>query len=104
AGLRLAVPRRIFFDDLEPDVGAAVEAAIALLSRLGARVSEVEVPHLEHAYTAIHTLLACEASAFHEPWLRARPGDYGEPLRQALELGFHIPAVDFVNARRMQNL
>jgi aspartyl-tRNA(Asn)/glutamyl-tRNA(Gln) amidotransferase subunit A len=104
AGLRVGIPRRMFFDGLDTDVGAAVEEAIGLLSRLGARVAEVDVPHIEHAYTAFHALLASEASAFHERWLRSRPGDYGEPIRQALALGFQVPAVDFVNARRVQNL
>ncbi len=103
-GLRVGVPRRMFFDDLEPAVGAAVEEAIALLGRLGARVVAVEIPRIESAYTAFHAILATEASAVHEPWMRSRPGDYGELVRQALELGYFIPAVDYVHARRMQAL
>lgn len=103
-GLRVGVPRRVFFDDLAPDVGRAVEQSIALFGRLGADVRDVDLPHLEQAYTACHTTIAVEASALHEPWLRTQPQDYGELTRRALEMGFAISAVDYVNARRLQNL
>jgi aspartyl-tRNA(Asn)/glutamyl-tRNA(Gln) amidotransferase subunit A len=102
AGLRLGVPRRAFFADLDPDVARAVEDAIAALAALGAVAVDIDPPGLEHAYTAFHTMLASEAAAFHQPWLRARPGDYGDDVRRALEQGSLIAAVDFVNARRMQ--
>jgi aspartyl-tRNA(Asn)/glutamyl-tRNA(Gln) amidotransferase subunit A len=101
-GLRVGIPRRVFFEHLEPDVGGAVDEVIACLERIGARTREVDWPYVEHAYTAFHGLLASEASAFHGAWLRDRPHDYGEPVRQALELGSFVPAVDYVNARRMQ--
>src|SRR6185295_17263472 len=101
-GLRIGIARQPFFDDLEPDVEAAIEAAIGQLGRLGATVHELRLPRLDHAYTAFHALLASEASALHQPWLRERAADYSEPMRQALELGLFIPAVDYVDARRHQ--
>jgi aspartyl-tRNA(Asn)/glutamyl-tRNA(Gln) amidotransferase subunit A len=104
AGLRLGIPRQVFFEDLEPDVERAVEEAVAILARSGARVVDVEIPYLDSAYTAFHATIASEASAFHEPWLRSQPGDYGELTRRALDLGFAISAVDYVNARRMQGV
>lgn len=103
-GLSLGVPREWFFDGLEPAVEAAVRAAIAVLEREGARTVAVEMPGMAEAHTAAHATLAVEASAYHEPWLRTRPGDYGEDVRRALELGHLIPAVDYVNARRMQGV
>src|SRR5262249_3972504 len=68
-----------------------------------AAVREVDLPHLEHAYTACHTTIVVEASALHEPWLRTQPQDYGELTRRALEMGFGISAVDYVNARRLEH-
>ena len=57
---------------------------------------------LEHSYTAFHGIIASEASAAHERWMRERPGDYQEPTHRALALGFFVSAVDYVNARRQQ--
>ena len=101
-GLVLGLPRPLFFDSLEPDVAAAFENARLALERAGATFVDVEIPSLRDSYTAFHAILASEASARHEPWLRERPHDYGEGTRNALLQGFAIPAVDYVNARRFQ--
>jgi aspartyl-tRNA(Asn)/glutamyl-tRNA(Gln) amidotransferase subunit A len=103
-GLRLGVLRSPVLDMVEPEIAAAVEAAVAKLVAQGARALDVELPHLEWAQTALHGILASEASAFHLPTLRERPGDLEPATRGALELGCLIPAVDYVNARRMQTL
>jgi len=103
-GMRVGIPGGFFFDGIEPEVERAVGAAIASLERIGARTVRVDWPHVEHAYSAFHGLLASEASAFHGPWMRGRPQDYGDQVRHALELGYFVPAVDYVNARRMQLL
>jgi aspartyl-tRNA(Asn)/glutamyl-tRNA(Gln) amidotransferase subunit A len=103
-GLTLGVPREWFFDGLEPAVEAAVTAAIAVFEREGARTVPVAMLGMAEAHTAAHATLAAEASAYHEPWLRARPDDYGEDVRRSLELGHFIPAVDYVNSRRMQGV
>jgi aspartyl-tRNA(Asn)/glutamyl-tRNA(Gln) amidotransferase subunit A len=101
-GLRLGTPRRGFGAGLEPDVERAVEEALAVLERLGARRVDVEIGPLEPAYTAFHGILASEAAALHGPWLRTRPEDYGEAVRQALEHGVFVSGADYVNARRTQ--
>jgi len=101
-GLTLGVPAAPFLDDVEPDVLDAVEEALRLLERLGARRVEVELPGIEDVYTAFHGMLASEAATVHERWLRERPQDYGEPIRRALQLGGLLSAVDYVNARRFQ--
>ncbi|HVP15178.1 MAG TPA: amidase, partial [Terriglobales bacterium] len=103
-GLAIGVPREWFFAGVEPAIEAAVRAAIAVLGREGARIVEVSLPDLADAHTAAHATLAAEASAWHEPWLRERPDDYGADVRRALELGHLISAVDYVNARRMQEI
>lgn len=101
-GIVMGSPRDHFFAGLEPDVEARVREAIARLGREGARLVEVGLPSIGEAHTAAHGILASEAAAFHSVWLRERPQDYGEDVRRGLELGHFIPAVDYVNARRMQ--
>jgi aspartyl-tRNA(Asn)/glutamyl-tRNA(Gln) amidotransferase subunit A len=104
AGLKFGVPQEYFFDDLEPDVAQAVETAIAVLERLGARATPVSVAQLVHGYTAQHAILASEAAGFHDTWLRTRAADYGADVRRNLTLGALIPAADVVSARRMQSV
>ena len=101
-GLTLGVPREWFFEGMEPGIEAAVREAIAVLEREGARRMDVALPGMADAHTAHHAILAAEAAAFHGPWLRERPDDYGGDVRRGLELGQLIAAVDYVNARRVQ--
>ena len=101
-GLRVGVPREMFLD-LDPEVEAAVDAALTVFAFLGAARRDLHLVHGgPHTYTAFHAILASEATALHEPWLRTRPEDYDEPLRQALEHGLFLAATDVVNARRHQ--
>lgn len=76
-GLRVGVPRSYFFDILEDEVRAAVEAALQTLRGLGAEVRDVELPHVA-AGTAGRTQWAgVEARLYHEESLRTRPQDFG---------------------------
>ncbi len=104
AGLRLGVPLGMFSEGLETEVAGTVEAAIRLLESLGAQVSVVELPDLAHGYTAFHAILASEASTYHLPWMRSRAAEYGEQVRRSLLPGYFIPAVDYLNAKRMQRI
>ncbi len=104
SGLALGVPGEWFFAGVEPGIVAAVEAALAALEREGARRVGVATPGMAEAHTAHHAILAVEAAAFHGRWLRERPDDYGDDVRRGLELGSLVPAVDYVNARRMQTV
>ena len=101
-GVRFGVPGSPFWDDLEPSVANAVNQALELLSKLGAHRVDLDARALRHAYTAFHAILASEASAIHERWMRERPDDYGPLTRQALAHGFFVSGVDYVNARREQ--
>ena len=51
-GMRLGIPRPYFFDRVQPDVAAAVEAAIGLLADLGAEVMETPWPEARAASAA----------------------------------------------------
>ena len=103
-GLTLGVARDWFFEGVEPGIEAAVRQAIAVLEREGARRAQVSLAGMADAHTAHHAILAAEAAAFHGPWLRERPADYGSDVRRGLELGALIPAADYVNARRVQSV
>ncbi len=62
-GLRLGVPKEYFGAGLDPEVGAAVEAAVAKLAAQGARRVEVSLPMTEHGIAAYYIVAPCEASS-----------------------------------------
>ncbi|MCX7962445.1 MAG: amidase [Burkholderiales bacterium] len=102
-GLRIGVPRRYFYDGVDPAIERPVRESLDVFAALGCRIVEVDLPDLEpwnHAGTAI---IAAEAAALHARWLRERPQDYSEQLRARLELGACIGAVQYINALRLRD-
>jgi aspartyl-tRNA(Asn)/glutamyl-tRNA(Gln) amidotransferase subunit A len=62
-GLRIGVPREYFIDGMQPEVEAAVRAAIATLADLGAEIMDVSLPHTEYALPVYYLIAPAEASA-----------------------------------------
>ncbi|MFD8543079.1 amidase [Streptomyces sp. NPDC059649] len=104
AGLRVAVPRNYYFDRVAPEVAAAVRAAIAQLSALGAELSEIDIPMTEYVQATQWGVMVPEATASHEQTLRTSPELYGPDVRVLLEAGGLIPATDYLRAQRARAL
>src|SRR5262249_37478373 len=99
-GLRIGVPTRFYVDDLESDIASAVDATIAILRKLGAKMSEVELPDQTVVSAAALIVLAVEATSAHAPWLRTRAADYGPQVRNRLQNGLAYSAVEYLEALR----
>jgi aspartyl-tRNA(Asn)/glutamyl-tRNA(Gln) amidotransferase subunit A len=62
-GLRIGVPQEYFVEGMQPEVEAAVRAAIATLIDLGAKVVDVSLPHTDYALPVYYLIAPAEASA-----------------------------------------
>ncbi len=62
-GMRVGVPREYFIEGIQPEVEAAVRAAIDQLAALGAQVAQVSLPHTEYALPVYYLIAPAEASA-----------------------------------------
>jgi len=62
-GLRVGIPAEYFIDGLDPEVEAAVRAAIATLEDLGAKTESVSLPHTEYGLAAYYVIAPAEASS-----------------------------------------
>jgi aspartyl-tRNA(Asn)/glutamyl-tRNA(Gln) amidotransferase subunit A len=94
--LKIGVPAAFYVDDLEPDIAATLEATIATLRKLGARIFQVELPDQNVLSAAALIVLAVEASSAHAPWLRTRAADYGHQVRNRLQNGLAYSAVEYL--------
>lgn len=101
-GLRIGVPdgeriRRLLGSD---EVWAATERAISVLTDAGAEVRPMDFPELEDLWILNNAILAVEAAALHERWLRSRLHEYGDiPRRRLLAAYAHGPGA-LVHAQR----
>jgi aspartyl-tRNA(Asn)/glutamyl-tRNA(Gln) amidotransferase subunit A len=104
AGLRVGLPRDFFFERVDPETEAAVRAAARTLAGLGARVDEVPLPQAAPAFAAGAAILFAEATAYHERWLRTRPGDYDPAVLARLRVGATLLATDYLKAQRARRV
>jgi aspartyl-tRNA(Asn)/glutamyl-tRNA(Gln) amidotransferase subunit A len=98
--LKIGVPTRFYVDDLEPDIAAALDATIATLRKVGAKISKVELPDQSVLSAAALIVLAVEATSAHAPWLRTHAADYGPQVRNRLQNGLAYGAVQYLQALR----
>ncbi|HJS86206.1 MAG TPA: amidase [Acetobacteraceae bacterium] len=101
-GLRIGFVRHFHERDMpaHPEVAAALEEAARLLANEGAAVRTVTLPALAEFAAVNRVILASEAYAVHAPWLKERPGEYGQLSRRRLLAGAFLSAGDYVGAQR----
>jgi aspartyl-tRNA(Asn)/glutamyl-tRNA(Gln) amidotransferase subunit A len=99
-GMTIGIPKGFYVDDLERDVAKALEDAIAVFRKLGAKIVAVDLPDQTLVSAAALIVLATEALACHAPWLRTRPDDYGAQVRNRLQNGLAYSALDYLEALR----
>ncbi|GAB4172535.1 MAG: Asp-tRNA(Asn)/Glu-tRNA(Gln) amidotransferase subunit GatA [Geothermobacteraceae bacterium] len=62
-GLRIGLPREYFIDGLDPEVRAAIDAAIATWRELGAEFVDISLPHTDYAVACYYLIATAEASS-----------------------------------------
>ncbi|MFZ0761708.1 MAG: amidase [Candidatus Sulfotelmatobacter sp.] len=93
--LRVGIPRAHFYDDLDDEVGAATERALAAIGPLVAEVREVRMN-----VSTDRTVQAAESFAYHAENVARTPELYqGETLRR-IRSGEKITAVEYILRRR----
>jgi aspartyl-tRNA(Asn)/glutamyl-tRNA(Gln) amidotransferase subunit A len=103
-GLRLGLPRDLFFEHLDPEVRAAVLGAARSLEGLGLAVEEVPLPRISHAVPASFAIITAEATAYHEGYLRTHAAEYGADVRARLMSGQFVLATQYLKAQRARQV
>jgi len=101
-GLRIGVPRDFYFDRLHGEVEAAVQAALSVLSDLGAEIEEVILPFNREAIDGWSTMAMAEAHTVHDGHLRDNADDLSPDVNARLRLGEGLSASAFIKSRQAQ--
>jgi len=93
--VRVGVPREYFFDDLDPEVGTAIDHALMGIKTLVADVREVrlEVP-------TDRTLQAAESYAFHAGNVANHADSYHPETLRRIRTGENVSAAGYIERRR----
>lgn len=103
-GLKVGLPRKGFFQSLEPDVAQAVTAAAAELESLGVEPVDITLPYLDEVLGAHRAIIFSEAASYHQRLLEDRAELYTEQVRLQLQAGLFLPAVDYLQGQRVRRL
>jgi aspartyl-tRNA(Asn)/glutamyl-tRNA(Gln) amidotransferase subunit A len=93
--LRVGVARRKFFDELDPEVSAQIEAALEVVGKLVAEVREVELP-----LQGFRTIFDAEIYEYHEAMIQQSPERYDPRTLFRLRNCAGISATDYIRERR----
>jgi aspartyl-tRNA(Asn)/glutamyl-tRNA(Gln) amidotransferase subunit A len=98
-GVRLGRPEHYFFDRVDPEVSELVERAARVFAALGARLEAIPMPRLAAALLpSTNDIALAEATNYHvsQHYFPDRSGDYGRDVRDRLEAGAKVLAVDYL--------
>jgi aspartyl-tRNA(Asn)/glutamyl-tRNA(Gln) amidotransferase subunit A len=100
AGSRFGVPAEFFFDQLQPGVRSAFDAATDVLRDLGMVRVDISLPSAGAAPWAFILICLAEAAAAHETMLAQRRDLYGADVRKLVQAGQLVLAKDYIKAQR----
>ena len=92
---KLGIPREYFGEGLDPEVGAAVQAAIGEYRRMGCEVREVSLPHTKYAIGAYYIIATAECSSNLARFDGVRYGHRSKDAKDAIDLYFKTRAEGF---------
>ncbi len=91
---RIGIPRSYFFDDLDPEIAAAVEESLRVLASLSHELRDTELqPDTDR------TLQAAEAYAFHAEAVGKTPALYQPETLRRIKTGANITRDEYLHRR-----
>jgi aspartyl-tRNA(Asn)/glutamyl-tRNA(Gln) amidotransferase subunit A len=100
--LRIGVPRNFYFEDMDPDIAAAVRGVAVALGKAGATVVEVELPDADVAHRFATTIILADACALHADALDHRRDAISQQVFERMNKGRSLSAVDYARAERFR--
>ena len=102
AGLRIGLDREYALARVDRGEAASIEEALKVVTGLGARVVEVQIPDLGGVIDAAYLLCASEAVAAHAAHYPSRAEEYGPYFREFLQGGARATEAQLADARKVR--
>lgn len=104
AGMTIGIPDSYFIaEDIE--IQQAFDESINVLISLGINVVKVKIPEMIEVADAAHKMvMRAEGAEYHAEHYEDKRLSYGPNMREQLELGHEMKAVDYIRAQRVRTL
>jgi aspartyl-tRNA(Asn)/glutamyl-tRNA(Gln) amidotransferase subunit A len=115
-GLRIGLAKEYMIGGLDPEVKAAVDAAVKQLEQLGAEIVEISLPHTDYAVATYYIIATAEASAnlarfdgvrycaraegndLMEMYSKTRGAGFGPEVKRRIMLGTYVLSSGYYDA------
>jgi len=102
-GLRVGIPRDIYFDDLDPKVEKAMVDCVHVFKDLGAYVENIAYPEARIAQAIRGSISSVESCVFHAERVRARVDDMDPVVGPRMLGDMDRPAIEYAAALRQMH-
>ncbi len=92
--LRVGLPKKFFFEDLDAEVASAIKHAVSGLAALGAEIRDIELP-----VPTDRTLQSAESYAFHAEFIARSPELYQPETLRRIRTGQKVSLESLLEAR-----
>ncbi|NIW24594.1 MAG: amidase [Gammaproteobacteria bacterium] len=93
SGMRLGVPRDLFFEDVDSEILDGIERALGVLGELTASTRDIELPPLPQARPVF-----VESYTYHADYLASSPDLYAAATREQILRGQDVPATEYAES------
>jgi aspartyl-tRNA(Asn)/glutamyl-tRNA(Gln) amidotransferase subunit A len=100
SALRLGIPRTPFYDGLQPEVAAAMDAALIVLRKIAGDIRNVQVP----SSPGLGSVSNAEIYAYHAPWITKTPELYQDATRRIVMGGANVRSETYIQGLRQVEL
>ena len=101
AGLRIGIDRRFALEGIDPGQASSIDAALKVLTGLGATIVDVQMPNLSGMVAAWMAIVGTEALAAHHDTYPSRAGEYGPYFATVLAGALKTTRAEVQRARRL---
>jgi len=102
--LRVGIPRAYFYEELDPEIEAAMEAALAVLKKLTTSQRDIEPLATDGSYSSwtgpYGAVFTAEAYAYHQDNIEKNPQLYQPATLKRLRVGSDVTATKYIKSRR----
>jgi aspartyl-tRNA(Asn)/glutamyl-tRNA(Gln) amidotransferase subunit A len=93
--LRIGIPRRFFYEELDPEISFAVDTALECLRSMVKATVEISID-----VNTDRTLQLAESYEYHRQWVAESPGSYQPETLRRIRAGASVTADAFERAKR----
>jgi aspartyl-tRNA(Asn)/glutamyl-tRNA(Gln) amidotransferase subunit A len=101
--LRLGIPRAYFWEELDPEVEAAMEAALAVLKKMTASQRDIAPLATDASYSSwtepYGAVFTAEAYAYHKDYIEKSPHLYQPATLKRLRIGAEVSTAKYIQSR-----